>query len=180
MKKFILFICFSFLLSCASTNTNIKPVVTKQPNPAVAITTATSQKINWQNHTDSIYVQAEVFKKVVLIYFSSDTCKPCVTFEETMLKDNNISKKINKNFVPVLIKHYGNDENFDFEQFEKYIKLYNVKSIPTVIALLPDKKVIWNLSAFTSFLTKENFSELLKLAVIVNGLSNSNLKISSK
>ena len=180
MKKFILFI-FSFLFSCVSTNTNIKPVVTKQ-SKSVATTTAAaaSQKINWQNHTDSIYVQAEVFKKVVLMYFSSDTCKPCVTFEETILKDNDIIEKINKNFVPVLVKHHGNDENFNFEQFEKYIKLYNVKSIPTVIALLPNKEAIWHLSAFTFSLTKENFSELLELAVIINNLSNSNLQISSK
>jgi len=154
MKKLIFVIllalfCFSF--GCVNTE-----------NQSVNVQKQEAEQVNWYQLSDTRLWLAKQEKKCVFIYFHYQSCAGCDLFKHTVLKDPKIVKKINSNFMPVMVSSL--DSNFSYA-----VKKFDVHIVPRFVIL---DYTHGNEIMRGGFLEVEQLSVALDLAVLISNLIN--------
>ena len=60
-----------------------------------------SAELDWPSHYKEALTQAKQNNKIIYILITSQSCKWCVKFEKTTLKDEKIKKRLNSQFITI-------------------------------------------------------------------------------
>ena len=82
--------------------------------------------IRWADNFPSAQRQAAATGKPMLLFFTGDWCVPCRIMKRTVFTDDNVTARVNTEFVPVMIE-------IDTPQDAKIPQQYNVKGTPITI-----------------------------------------------
>jgi len=91
---------------------------------------AFAEKVNWNDYKSGSAI-SEKTKKKMYIYFYSEKCPWCVKMENDTFKNEEVASYLNKNFVPVKVNVYEDQNTTAF---------YGVGPIPANIFMESDIK----------------------------------------
>ncbi len=74
-----------------------------------------SANLDWSNDYKKALVDAKKEHKLVYIFITSDSCQWCRKFEETTLRDENITKRLYSEFITI---HLSRDKDKIPKKFE--------------------------------------------------------------
>ena len=94
-------------------------------------------KIKWVKDFQTAITQAQKEHKPIIFIASKHECKYCKMLKETTLKDNQVIKMINKNFIPLNL--YLDEET----SFVPYMVAVYTKGFPTIWFLDPHAKALF-------------------------------------
>jgi thioredoxin-related protein len=125
MKKYLILLLLFGFISCNNSQTEEKKILSTTNNNTTII------KISHMSYNEisEIYTNyeeafktAKIENKALLILFSTEYCRWCTKLKETTLKNPEVIKRLNQEFV-VLFLDRDKDE---------YPSKYNVKAVPAV------------------------------------------------
>lgn len=98
-----------------------------------------SKGIQWYEMNAHAFDKAERESRPIMLYLHDDTCEPCIVFERATLHDPEIIKRLNEEFVPVLV---------DEEMKQEVEKAFGQSIFPTVIFLRPTGEHLITIQGF--------------------------------
>ena len=101
-------------------------------------TVLSAGEINWEKDLKSAYTVASKEKKPLMVMVEGIHCRWCKKMIHKTLEDDSISKRL-KNFVLVKVDKDGD---------EAWIELPEVKFVPTIFFLTPEKKVVQKVTGY--------------------------------
>ncbi len=111
-----------------------------------------SNEVAWADDVLSAREQASESDKNVMLFFTGDWCVPCRIMKREVFADQEVSKAINAQVVPVMI-------NIDDPKVEEIVRLYQVGGTPVTIFTDPQGNVI---DYAVGKIGKEKFMEMLQ------------------
>lgn len=94
---------------------------------------APASGIVWRTDVDAALAEARATNKRVVIDFTASWCPPCITMKHDVWPNSEVVRLVEAGFVPVLI---------DTDRDTVFSARYGVDSIPTVLLLDPDGRVV--------------------------------------
>ena len=94
---------------------------------------APASSIAWRTDLDAALAEARSANRRVLVDFSADWCPPCQAMKHDVWPHPQVEKAISAGFVPVLV---------DADRDTVLADRYQVSSIPTILLLDPDGRVV--------------------------------------
>lgn len=91
-----------------------------------------AQEISWFTDYDEALKQAKEKKQLILIDFTASWCGPCKFMERTTFKDENVLKLL-QGYTMLKV---------DFDTNTQLVGRFNVSSIPNLIVLNPNAKIL--------------------------------------
>ncbi|NCO01556.1 MAG: thioredoxin family protein [Epsilonproteobacteria bacterium] len=113
MKSFVLLFALTLTLFCAQID-------------------EFASNMSYYRDYDTALLQAKKENKPIMLVLVGDYCPWCRKFERKTLQRESIARKVQENFIPVIV-----DRNLDKEN---YPKLYYSPRIPTVHFIEPNKE----------------------------------------
>jgi len=113
-----------------------------------------SADVNWAKDYDSGLKKAQKEDKPVLFIISRDTCKYCVMLDNQTLKDKQIVKALNKDFVA--IRSWTNEGDYIPDELARY-----TPGLPGIWFLTPKGEPIFK--PMLGFIKKDKFIEILAI-----------------
>jgi thiol:disulfide interchange protein len=104
-------------------------------------TTAPASSIVWRTDLDAALAEARSANKRVLVDFSADWCPPCQAMKHDVWPHPAVAEAISAGYVPVLV---------DADRDTVLADRYQVSSIPTVLLLDTDGRVVKRNDGFLS------------------------------
>ncbi len=99
--------------------------------------TVSSQSINFLSSLESAKTEALSSDKLIFVDVMADWCGPCKLMEKEMNADTSLINYYNKHFVNLKINEKNN---------EKFLKLFEIKSFPTILFLNKSGQVVERLN----------------------------------
>ncbi len=87
--------------------------------------------VNWKKYSDELLSEAKRQKKLVIIDFSADWCSPCRELERLTFHDAEIVKQTEENFIMLKVDLTRKGHPV----YERLLKEYGIKGVPTVVFL---------------------------------------------
>ncbi len=91
------------------------------------------EAIAWQTDFDTARRLAAESNRLVVLHFWASYCGPCLRLEDTVFKDPNVGKLLDKHFVMVKL---------NADKQSNLMRQYGVKSIPTDVVVTPQGKMV--------------------------------------
>ena len=113
-------------------------------------------EVNWAKNYDSAVAKAKKEHKPILFIISRDTCRYCIKLDNTTLKDKEVVKKLNSDFVAV--RAWLNEGDFvpDF-------LIRNTPGLPGIWFLYSDGEPMYR--PLLGYLKASEFSQALNVVV---------------
>jgi len=129
-KVSILFVlCFMLLLNGVSHAASSTDVITP------------SSKILWQSWSSAPFQQAKVKNRLVLVEIKAEWCHWCSLMNDITFQDKDVIKMINLSYIPVRL---------DVDKDLNVIRQFRANSLPTILILNANHKIIKQLSGYIS------------------------------
>ena len=122
---------------------------------ALWATTLMAEEIHWAKDFQSGIQQAQKENKPVLFIFSRHSCKYCVILEDKTLKNPEVAKRLNKNFISII----SYSDEYDYTPRELWRP-----GTPTIWFLKPNGKPLYAIDKnfpIMGAVPKEYFMQIL-------------------
>ncbi|MDZ4833272.1 MAG: thioredoxin fold domain-containing protein [Candidatus Melainabacteria bacterium] len=122
---------------------------------------STRSGIAWHdiNYLDKVDASS---KKLLLIDFSADWCRPCKTMERTTFLNRTVTEMAAKDFEAIKIIDRRAEEDKNPPKIADLYTKYNLYGFPTIVVALPDKTYV---DKFTGAKSPKEFSSFLATAL---------------
>lgn len=95
--------------------------------------------ISWQHYSSRIFSQAKNSGKLILIYGKASWCHYCQQMNGTF-SNSGIATIVSNNFIPVKV---------DIDTDESVAAAYNISSVPTILIVNSDNRVLDTFSGYS-------------------------------
>jgi len=109
------------------------------------IATSLFAEVHWFNNLEDAYDVAEKEHKILFVILSQEGCPACIYMKNVVLKDTNVMKNLNKNYISVHLDIHHDDIPLELEHFVT----------PTLYYLNSDEEILYRKNGY------ENVKELL-------------------
>ena len=113
------------------------------------VQTSDTSKIDWQTYAQGREL-AKNQNKHIFLYFHADWCTYCRKLKKTTFQDKTVLKYLKKNFISIKV---------DTDKNQEMATQWNVKGLPTLWFLKPDRSKISNIPGYVD---KKQFLHILK------------------
>lgn len=115
---------------------------------ALGVSTCFAADINWQTYSKSSFAKAKKEHRLVLLFGKASWCPWCRRMKSETYSNNSVIELVNKYYIPVMV---------DIDDEASIADKYNISSVPTVIILDGDYKIVDSKAGF------QDVSDLVKM-----------------